>query len=63
MFISFLNIIIYLKGGVIRINIVWNCDLDRNFDECLPQYFFERYDIKFTAGSGRASPASGFNFR
>ena len=36
---------------------------DLDFEQCLPEYFFERYDTTFNLDSGRPSPASGFNFR
>ena len=36
---------IAIKGGVISIQITWNCDLDWNFDEyCLPKYNFRVLD-------------------
>ena len=41
-----------LKGGVIGINVEWNCDLDWNFQKyCLPKYHFFLLDD------------SGWNFR
>ena len=46
-----------LQGGVIVINIVWNCNLDRSIDECLPQYSFSRLDL------ATAQIAKGSNFR
>jgi hypothetical protein len=45
-----------IKGGVIVIDILWNCDLDWD-DACFPTYQFHRFDTKKT------STASGFNFR
>ena len=47
------------KGGVIQIEIQWNCDLDRRIDRCKPVYDFERFDLRFSVSSA----ASGFNFR
>ena len=36
---------IAIKGGVISIQITWNCDLDWNFEEyCLPKYNFRVLD-------------------
>ncbi len=46
------------KGGVVQIEIDWNCDYDKK-DSCFPKYSFIRYDIPFSA----VSAASGFNFR
>ena len=41
-----------MKGGVIGINVEWNCDLDWNFEKyCLPKYHFFLLDD------------SGWNFR
>ena len=41
-----------MKGGVIGINVEWNCDLDWNFQKyCLPKYHFFLLD------------ESGWNFR
>lgn len=48
-----------VKGGVIQIEIAWNCNLDVDFNKCMPKYSFERFDLKFT----ESSAASGFNFR
>ncbi|XP_075575559.1 P2X purinoceptor 5 isoform X3 [Pelecanus crispus] len=48
-----------LEGGVIGIQIEWNCDLDKAPSECNPQYSFSRLDNKF-AGK---SISSGYNFR
>ena len=45
-----------IKGGVILIDINWDCDLDFN-DSCFPEYQFRRFDTKET------NTASGFNFR
>lgn len=47
-----------LKGGVIQIEIVWNCDFDFQ-TTCLPRYHFHRFDLPFH----ETRTASGFNFR
>lgn len=44
------------KGGVILIEIIWNCDFDFH-SPCLPIYSFRRFDTK------ESNTASGFNFR
>ncbi|XP_053562074.1 P2X purinoceptor 5 isoform X2 [Bombina bombina] len=48
-----------LEGGVIGIQIEWNCDLDRDTSECHPYYSFTRLDNKFS----EKSVSSGYNFR
>jgi P2X purinoceptor 1 len=46
-------------GGVIRMKIEWDCDLDRHIRGCRPDYSFARLDVPF-----RDRPFSkGFNFR
>ncbi len=45
-----------VRGGVVLIDIIWECDLDWN-DICFPTYQFRRFDTKET------NTASGFNFR
>ena len=46
-------------GGVIRVKIAWDCNLDRNIKLCQPVYSFARLDVPF-----REKPFSiGFNFR
>jgi len=46
-------------GGVIRIKLEWDCNLDRNIKLCKPIYSFARLDVPF-----REKPFSvGFNFR
>ncbi|XP_032353882.1 P2X purinoceptor 5 isoform X1 [Camelus ferus] len=50
---------IALQGGVIGIQIEWNCDLDRAPSECNPHYHFSRLDNKFSENS----VSSGYNFR
>ncbi|NWI23690.1 P2RX5 protein, partial [Sula dactylatra] len=47
-----------LEGGVIGIQIEWNCDLDKAPSECNPHYSFSRLDTKFAK-----SISSGYNFR
>ncbi|CAJ0952006.1 unnamed protein product [Ranitomeya imitator] len=47
------------EGGVIGIQIEWDCNLDRDASECHPQYSFTRLDNKFT----EKSVSSGYNFR
>ncbi|XP_077168034.1 P2X purinoceptor 5 isoform X1 [Paroedura picta] len=47
------------EGGVIGIQIEWDCDLDRAASECNPQYSFSRLDNKFA----KKSISSGYNFR
>ncbi|XP_051492093.1 P2X purinoceptor 5 isoform X3 [Apus apus] len=48
-----------LEGGVIGIQIEWNCDLDRAPSECNPHYSFSRLDNQFA----EKSISSGYNFR
>ncbi|KAM8976729.1 P2X purinoceptor 5 [Pelodytes ibericus] len=48
-----------IEGGVIGIQIEWNCDLDKAASECHPDYSFTRLDNKFT----ERSVSSGYNFR
>ncbi|NWV40647.1 P2RX5 protein, partial [Grantiella picta] len=48
-----------LEGGVIGIQIEWNCDLDKAPSECNPHYSFSRLDNK----SAESSISSGYNFR
>ncbi|CAF3914195.1 unnamed protein product [Rotaria sp. Silwood2] len=46
-------------GGIIRIKIDWDCNLDRNIKRCKPEYSFARLDVPF-----QEKPFSrGFNFR
>ncbi|XP_043846953.1 P2X purinoceptor 5 isoform X2 [Dromiciops gliroides] len=47
------------EGGVIGIQIEWDCDLDRAPSACNPQYSFSRLDNKFA----EKSVSSGYNFR
>jgi P2X purinoceptor 4 len=48
---------IAVYGGVIVINIDWNCNLDLNVENCLPEYSFSRLD------NADARIAKGANFR
>ena len=34
-------------GGVIRIKIEWDCNLDRNIKICKPEYSFARLDVSY----------------
>ncbi|CAF4893797.1 unnamed protein product [Rotaria sp. Silwood1] len=46
-------------GGVVRIKLDWDCNLDRNIKLCKPEYSFARLDVPFYE-----KPFSkGFNFR
>jgi hypothetical protein len=46
-------------GGVIRVKLDWDCNLDRSIKVCKPKYSFARLDVPF-----RDRPFSiGFNFR
>ncbi|KAM7139559.1 LOW QUALITY PROTEIN: P2X purinoceptor 5 [Macrochelys suwanniensis] len=47
------------EGGVIGIQIEWDCDLDKPPSECNPHYSFSRLDNKFA----EKSISSGYNFR
>ncbi|XP_006863533.1 PREDICTED: P2X purinoceptor 5 [Chrysochloris asiatica] len=47
------------EGGVIGIQIEWDCDLDKDPSECNPHYSFSRLDDKFA----KKSISSGYNFR
>ena len=33
------------QGGVVGIEIVWDCDLDRKLERCDPEYNFRRYIV------------------
>ncbi|KAM8818307.1 P2X purinoceptor 5 isoform 1-T1 [Rhynchonycteris naso] len=50
---------IALQGGVIGIQIEWDCDLDKAPSECNPRYYFNRLDSR----SPGTSVSSGYNFR
>ncbi|KAM9384951.1 P2X purinoceptor 5 [Pholidichthys leucotaenia] len=47
-----------VKGGSVGILIEWNCDLDKDYSQCNPQYSFTRLDINLNN-----SITSGYNFR
>ena len=47
----------FSKGGVISIEITWNCDLDHDISKCKPKYSFSRLD------DPNAKLAAGWNFR
>ncbi|CAF0789924.1 unnamed protein product [Rotaria sordida] len=47
------------SGGVIRVKLDWDCNLDRDLKLCKPKYSFARLDVPFNE-----NPFSiGFNFR
>ncbi|UJR25903.1 hypothetical protein I4U23_007251 [Adineta vaga] len=46
-------------GGVIRVKIDWNCNLDKPLNLCLPEYSFKRLDATFN----ESKFSYGFNFR
>ncbi|XP_077397849.1 P2X purinoceptor 5-like isoform X1 [Festucalex cinctus] len=46
-------------GGSIGIQIRWDCDLDKGYSECHPQYQFSRQDIS----ASNQTIAMGFNLR
>ncbi|NWU91056.1 P2RX4 protein, partial [Upupa epops] len=48
-----------VEGGVMALQIKWNCDLDRDASLCVPKYSFRRLDNKDPAHT--VSP--GYNFR
>jgi hypothetical protein len=51
-----------LYGGVILIEIIWNCEYDWDYFvdyTCLPQYSFTRFDYRFR----ETKSSAGFNFR
>ncbi|KAL2095051.1 hypothetical protein ACEWY4_009770 [Coilia grayii] len=45
-------------GGSIGVAIEWNCDLDKDYTLCNPQYSFARLDA-----TSNSSSTSGYNFR
>ncbi|XP_077421964.1 P2X purinoceptor 5-like [Vanacampus margaritifer] len=47
------------SGGSIGIQIRWDCDLDKGYSECHPQYQFSRQDI----ATSNKTIAMGFNLR
>ncbi|KAG7223116.1 hypothetical protein INR49_015875 [Caranx melampygus] len=46
-------------GGSIGIMINWDCDLDKGYSNCHPQYYFTRLDTSVS----NKTIAAGFNFR
>ncbi|TNN82711.1 P2X purinoceptor 5 [Liparis tanakae] len=46
------------KGGSVGILIEWDCDLDKDFSKCNPEYSFTRLDMNLNN-----SVTSGYNFR
>ncbi|XP_057570235.1 P2X purinoceptor 5 isoform X2 [Hippopotamus amphibius kiboko] len=50
---------IAVQGGVIGIQIEWDCDLDKAPSECYPRYYFNRLDNRFS----ETAISSGYNFR
>lgn len=48
-----------VKGGIMGIEIYWDCNLDRWFHHCRPKYSFRRLDDKTT----NESLYPGYNFR
>jgi hypothetical protein len=46
-------------GGVIRVKIDWNCNLDKPLHQCIPEYTFERLDRRHN----EESFSKGFDFR
>lgn len=47
-----------LQGGVIGVQIRWDCNLDLSEKSCVPQYTFRRLDNK-----DPDNVAPGYNFR
>jgi hypothetical protein len=47
-----------LKGDVVQIEVIWNCNLDYR-GECHPKYSFSRFEMPFK----NSTAATGFNFR
>ncbi|XP_041741547.1 P2X purinoceptor 5 isoform X3 [Coregonus clupeaformis] len=45
-------------GGSVGILIEWNCDLDKDYSQCNPEYSFTRLDINLNS-----TVTSGYNFR
>lgn len=48
-----------VQGGIMGIEIYWDCNLDRWFHHCQPKYSFRRLDDKYT----NESLVPGYNFR
>jgi hypothetical protein len=49
----------YSQGGVVKIEITWDCNLDYDIGYCKPEYSFGRFDLSFKS----SSVAAGYNFR
>ncbi|KAL7838105.1 hypothetical protein AOLI_G00265090 [Acnodon oligacanthus] len=49
-----------VKGGSIGVVIEWNCDLDKDYSKCNPEYSFTRLDASKESTN---SATSGYNFR
>lgn len=44
---------IWTHGGLLSIHIEWNCNLDINYEKCIPEYTFRRLDdFDFDVGKG-----------
>lgn len=50
--------LLLFQGGSLGIAIEWNCDLDKDYSLCNPQYSFTRLD-----GHSHSNATSGYNFR
>nr|XP_003420347.1 P2X purinoceptor 7 isoform X1 [Loxodonta africana] len=48
-----------VQGGIMGIEIYWDCTLDSWFHRCRPKYSFRRLDDK----TNKAAPYPGYNFR
>ncbi|XP_043924586.1 P2X purinoceptor 4-like isoform X2 [Protopterus annectens] len=48
-----------VQGGVMGIQIKWDCDLDKSASKCIPEYSFRRLDNK----NEEHNVAPGYNFR
>lgn len=49
--------LLWLQGGIMGIEINWDCNLDKWFHRCSPKYSFRRLDDKTT------KDYPGYNFR
>ena len=52
-----MSVFFTFQGGVIAINIHWDCNLDFDISNCRPKYSFSRLD------DPEAKIAKGWNFR
>lgn len=50
---------VFVQGGVMGLQINWNCDLDKAASHCVPKYTFRRIDNK----DPERTVAPGYNFR